>query len=102
MHLAHHYIPAHDGVPDARYKLVFFYGLPLEASLGKGDFPPSTHGWELYDLQLDPNETNNVYNGPAHADVRARLKQRLLELKQQYGDLDEDCPELMSVRQQSW
>ena len=29
MHLAHHHIPAHYGVRDVRYKLAFFYSLPL-------------------------------------------------------------------------
>ena len=67
MHLAHHHIPGHYGVRTDRYKLAFFYGLPLDANLGKGDFEPSTPGWELYDLKLDPQETNNVYNNPEYA-----------------------------------
>ena len=102
MHLAHHNIPAHYGVRDNRYKLAFFYGLPLDASLGRGEFPPSTPGWELYDLQNDPQETRNVYNNPAYADVIARLKRRLLELKEQYGDQDDRYPELMQVRNDAW
>ncbi|MGI9473526.1 MAG: sulfatase family protein [Rubripirellula sp.] len=102
MHLAHHHIPAHYGVRDDRYKLVFFYGLPLDASLGKGDFPASTPGWELYDLADDPQETRNVYDDPAYADVVARLKLRLSELKEQYDDQDDAYPELMSVREKLW
>ena len=31
-----------------------------------------------------------------------RLKRRLLELKQEYGDLDEGYPELIKVRQSRW
>ncbi len=102
MHLAHHYIPGHYGVRDARYKLAFFYGLPLDASLGKGQFGPSTPGWELYDLQEDPQELNNVYEDPRYAPVVQRLKRRLLQLKQQYGDEDEKYPELMQVRRAHW
>ena len=102
MHLAHHYIPGHYGVRDNRYKLAFFYGLPLDASLGRDNFPPSPAGWELYDLEKDPREVNNVYNDPSYADVVARLKKRLLQLKKQYGDTDERYPKLMEVRSKHW
>ncbi len=44
MHLAHHYIPGHYGIRDNRYKLAFFHGLPLDANLGNGDFPPLDAG----------------------------------------------------------
>jgi len=102
MHLAHHHIPAHFGVRDARYKLAFFYSLPLDASLGKGEYPPTTAGWELYDLQTDPDETNNVYDRPEYSPIIQRLKTRLLQLKEEYGDQDEAYPELMKVRDEHW
>ena len=102
MHLSHHYVPGHYGVRDEQYKLAFFYGLPLDASLGKGDFEPSTPGWEFYDLKKDPRETRNAYNDPQYAKEIDRLKRRLLELKTQYGDTDEQYPELMRVRQEHW
>ena len=102
MHLAHHHIPGHYGVRDNRYKLAFFYGLPLDASLGRGEFGPSTPGWELYDLEKDPRETNNVYGNPEYAPVVKRLKTRLLQLKKQYGDDDDRYPELLNVRSTHW
>ncbi len=102
MHLSHHHIPGHYGVRDERYKLAFFYGLPLDASLGKGDYPASTPGWELYDLKSDPQETNNVYGDPKYAAVVKQLKKRLLELKSQYDDDDKRYPELMNVRKTHW
>lgn len=95
MHLAHHHIPGHYGVREERYKLAFFYGLPLDANLGRGEFPPTTSGWELYDLKVDPQETNNIYENPDSAPVIERLKKRLLELKRQYGDTDKQYPDLM-------
>ena len=102
MHLAHHHIPGHYGIRDSRYKLAFFYGLPLDASLGRGTFPASTPGWELYDLKEDPQETRNVYGKPEYATVVKRLKSRLLELKKECGKTDEEYPELVSVRETHW
>ncbi len=95
MHLAHHHIPGHYGVRDQRYKLAFFYALPLDANLGRGKFGPTTPGWELYDLKKDPHELNNVYNDPSYAGEVKRLRRRLSELKQQYRDTDARYPELL-------
>lgn len=103
MHLAHHHIPGHYGIRDDRYKLAFFHGQPLDASLGKGkSFPPTTPGWELYDLESDPYETNNIYGQADYAAVTKQLKSRLLELKTEYGDGDAKYPELMKVRDEHW
>ena len=102
MHMAHHHIPSHYGVRDNRYKLAFFYALPLDATLGGGDFQPTQPGWELYDLKKDPQEINNVYDDPNYKNEVARLKQRLLQLKQAYRDDDSKYPKLMEVRQQHW
>ena len=70
--------------------------------MGSGDYPPTTPGWELYDLQNDPNEMNNVYTDPAYASVIPLLKARLLDLKQEYDDNDDAYPELMKVRAAHW
>jgi len=102
MHLAHHHIPAHYGVRNHRYKLVFFYSLPLDASLGKGVFPPTTPGWELYDLELDPQEKRNVYHDPAYRETIDELKFKLLALKNLYRDTDDAYPKLMKLREDHW
>ncbi len=102
MHLAHHHIPGHYGVRTDRYKLAFFYGLPLDAALGHGDVPATTPGWELYDLAEDPQELNNVYGHPDYAGIADLLKNRLLDLKNEYGDHDDAYPELMRVRELHW
>lgn len=86
--------PAHYGIRTHRYKLIFFYGLPL----GHTGSKPTEPGWELYDLRRDPHELRNVYDHPDYADVVKRLKQRLLELKRDLGDTDEAHPELMDLR----
>jgi arylsulfatase A-like enzyme len=100
MHLTSHDNPAHYGVRTKDYKLIFFYGLPLDA---KGAVEESSQpAWELYDLRKDPNELNNVYENPQYASVVAELKQELTRLKQEVGDKDEKYPELMAVREQYW
>jgi len=47
--------------------------------------------YELYDLQDDPYEFQNLTDSPAHVDIFADLKQRLLQWRQQTNDplLDE-------------
>ena len=100
MHMAHHDNPAHYGVRTDRYKLIFFYGLPLDA---EGAVDRVTQpGWELYDLQEDPHETRNVYDAAEYASIRDRLKKELLRQKDELGDNDDRYPELMRVREQAW
>src|SRR5688500_16340655 len=92
MHLAHHDNPAHYGVRTKPYKLIFFYGLPLDAAGAQKT--PTTPGWELYDLRKDPEELRNVFHDPAYAETARRLKAELRELKQRVGDTDDKYPEL--------
>jgi arylsulfatase A-like enzyme len=97
MHMAHHDNPAHYGIRTKDYKLIFFYGLPLDA---KGAVKTTTTpGWELYDLKKDPHEMNNVYDDPAYADIVKKLKSELSELKNDIGDTDEKYPELLKLTQ---
>ena len=100
MHMAHHDNPAHYGIRTHDYKLIFYYGLPLDAP---GAQPkPTQPGWELYDLRNDPHEMHNVYKQPNYRQVADQLKQELLELKNDLGDRDEKYPELMKVRERYW
>ena len=68
-----HYCPAHYGVFDGRYKLIRFY----ESYAGDA--------WELYDLQEDPDESNNIYES-ASEELKNRLNEKLRSLRSQYGD----------------
>ena len=94
MHLAHrHHVPAHYGIRTARWKLVFYYGLPLDASGAVDETSPA--GWELYDLENDPLELGNLYGLPEYAPVVEELRIELTEAKRRYGDSDERYPELV-------
>ncbi|WP_339731584.1 sulfatase [uncultured Gimesia sp.] len=92
MHMTHHDNPAHYGIRTKDYKLIFFYGLPLDAP-GALKTPTPPH-WELYDLKKDPYEMQNVIADPVYAPIVKKLKQQLKQLKQQVGDTDERFPEL--------
>ncbi|MDR2775162.1 MAG: sulfatase [Tannerella sp.] len=67
-----HQVRRHDGVRDDRYKLIHFYGKGEGKDLGN-----DINCNELYDLQNDPNELNNVYGQAEYKDVQERLQQRL-------------------------
>ena len=99
LNMVSHENPAHYGVRTKKYKLIFFYGLPLDVPYAKPAVEPY---WEMYDLSKDPHEMNNVYEDPAYHDIREQLKKKLLELKKQYKDTDEKYPELMKVRAKYW
>ncbi|MGA0059448.1 MAG: sulfatase [Planctomycetota bacterium] len=67
-----HTVPAHEGVRTSRYKLIHFY-------------EEQNRYWELYDLEKDPEEMQNLADAPSAALVRAELEAELARLKRQYG-----------------
>ncbi len=84
MHRAHFDVAAHFGVRTRRYKLIYYYGLPLSARGAKNK--PTSPEWELFDLQKDPHEMHNVYRNPAYADVVRQLKKELVRLRSELRD----------------
>jgi arylsulfatase A-like enzyme len=69
-----HHVKRHHGVRTDRYKLIHFYY--------------DIEHWELYDLEKDLSEMNNVYNNPEYADVQEHMHKRLEEMREKYGDSD--------------
>ena len=43
---------------------------------------------ELYDLEADPDELENLYNSPSHVQVQLQLILELKRLRNQYNDTD--------------
>ncbi|MGY1550868.1 sulfatase family protein [Microbacterium sp. A588] len=79
-----HHALAHYGIRTERHKLIYFYndGLGLPGA-SPHSYPPE---WEMYDLEADPEELNNVYLDPAYAELREQLKVQLWRLQAQLGD----------------
>lgn len=71
-----HNVNRHYGVRTDRYKLIRFY-YDIEA-------------WELYDLDEDPNEMNNVYDDPDYTEIREQMHIKLEEVRKKYKDSDEN------------
>ena len=57
--------------------------------------------WELYDIENDPSELNNIYNKKYKEIVKA-LKFGLNKLKEKVGDTDEAYPELVELKKKYW
>lgn len=86
MHMAHHDNPAHFGIRTRDYKLIFFYGQPLDGN--QASSKATAPYWELYDLRKDAEEQHNVYFDSEYSDVVQLLKEKLRELKLAVDDSD--------------
>ncbi len=100
MHMAHHYIPGHYGIRTKDYKLIFFYGLPLNQNGALNEITEPY--WEFYDLKNDTKEMNNLYADEKYQPIIKELKSELLIKKQELKDTDESYPELMELRKKFW
>jgi arylsulfatase A-like enzyme len=67
-----HAVKRHYGIRTERYKLIHFYN--------------DIDEWELYDLEKDPAEMNNLYNDPSYSGLSKELKLNLVDLQKTYQD----------------
>ena len=67
-----HHVSPHFGIRTEHWMLARFYG--------PADF------WELYDLDRDPEELNNLYGKPGYDLIEKKLKAQLRELIRLYDD----------------
>ncbi|MFE5318282.1 sulfatase [Paenibacillus sp. NPDC056579] len=81
-----HAVTSHYGVRTEKHKLIYYYGEALGCK-GTNDIPTPKE-WELFDLENDPHELNNVYDLPEYADVIERLKAELNRLREQVKDYE--------------
>lgn len=85
-----HVVAPHFGVRTKDYKLICYYGPGLhpDGSLPEGTEDQEWPQWELFDLEKDIAEMNNVYDDPAYQEVVKDLKEELIRLKKKYEDED--------------
>ena len=75
-------VKRHYGVRTERYKLIHFYN--------------DIDVWELYDLQEDPKEMNNLYGKEGYEQITEDLMKELRKLQAQYKDPIEE--KLLSIK----
>jgi len=67
-----HHVQPHYGIRTQKYTLAhFYYNIDV---------------WELYDLEKDPGQVNNIYNDPNYAEVTTELKLKLKNLMIKFED----------------
>lgn len=69
---AEHAVKRHYGVSDNKYKLIHFYN--------------DIDQWELYDLENDPHEMNNIYGKEGTDSITNVMMAKLKDLQEQYDD----------------
>ena len=84
MHKTHHNVYAHYGIRTQRYKLIYYYAdaMGTEGSIDESYEPE----WEMFDLEVDPYELNNVVDDPAYAQLVPELKAELHRLQAEVRD----------------
>jgi arylsulfatase A-like enzyme len=75
---AEHCARKHRGIRTDRWKLIHFWEQPEE--------------WELYDLEHDPDEMNNLFGRREHEKRVRDLRSRLEALRRETGDIDPPGP----------
>ena len=68
----HHLTGKMRGIRTDRWKLIHYIQNP--------------QGWELFDLEKDPEERNNLYGNPEHRSRAEELKSRLDRMRTELGD----------------
>ena len=73
---AEHSVKRHYGIRTTDFKLIHFYN--------------DVDEWEMYDMQNDPHELNNLNGKPEYAAKQAELMLLLKDVQEQYADYDPD------------
>jgi arylsulfatase A-like enzyme len=69
-----HAVKRHYGIRTDRYKLIHFYY--------------DIDEWEMYDLEKDPQELNNIFVNPEYQDLQIEMRIKLDSIRRFYKDSD--------------
>lgn len=76
-----HAVSPHFGISTGRYKLIRFY--------------KRVNSWELYDMETDKQEMNNLYGNKHYKKLQTKMKRQLLKLIEAYED--KEAKEMMKI-----
>jgi arylsulfatase A-like enzyme len=76
------HVRPHRGVRTERYKLIHYHKLP--------EYPDLPEEFELYDLERDPHELNDLYGQDGYDSLTQQLLARIGELRKETGDQTTD------------
>ena len=112
MHLVHHDVPAHFGVRTKDHKLIYYYSEHYtpekngtQTMWWKDEsfkIESTPKAWEFYDISKDPEEVNNVYDDPDYQDIIGDLKEKLIKMRADLKETDENFPHLQKVIEENW
>ncbi|MBT6769858.1 MAG: DUF4976 domain-containing protein, partial [Opitutales bacterium] len=80
-----HSVARHYGVTNGKCKLISYY---------------QSGEWELFDLEKDPNELNNVHSNPEYSSIVKKLEKELTSLRKQYEVPKED-PDFQKMKEEA-
>ena len=92
--------PAHFGIRTDKYKLIFYYGQPLDMQGASKE--TTTPAWEFYDISVDPKELHNAINDKKYMEIIKQLKVELLKQKEKAGDSDTKYPVMQKIFSEYW
>lgn len=109
MHMgSKHANPAHFGIRNKNYKLIFYYGKYWKPKdkikqdgWGRYDFDTPA-AWEFYDLDRDPQEMQNEYQNSKYAEVIRKMKKELKQKREKLKETDKDYPHIQKVINEHW
>jgi len=62
-------VPKHDGIRNKQFKLIHYYEIDV---------------WEMFDLENDPNEMNNVFEDGEYAKIRLNMEKKYYDIREEY------------------
>jgi len=59
-------------------------------------------GWELYDIEENPHEMNNLYNNHAYSEIITVLKNKLKQMRSELNETDVNYPHIQKIIDEHW
>ena len=87
--------PAHFGIRTDTFKLIFYYGQPLDMTGASEE--TTTPAFEFFDLSVDPQELHNAITDEKYQKIIKNLKVELLKKKQEAERNTKEYPVMQEI-----